>query len=115
MGNDDDDDWDEEFEAEFVALTAPKPAVSTTNWGCLQVHPSQSQNPLLNQLTETPYQLNDQLGCDFAPSKDVGIVYVSLKYHQYRPKYAEERLEAVDRTKYRVVILLLAGMSNIIY
>ena len=105
---DDDDDWDDDFEAEFEAAKAVvKPTISTTNWSCLQIHPSQSQNPVLNQLTETPYQLNDQLGCDFAPSTDVAIVYVSLKYHQYRPKYAEERLNAIDRSKFRVIVLLL--------
>ena len=111
MGNtDDDDEWDDDWEADLIAAqqAPPKAPICTTNWSCLQVHPSQSQNPLLNQLTETPYQLNEQLGCDFCPSKDVAIIYVSLKYHQYRPKYAEERLEAVDRTRFRVVVLLLA-------
>lgn len=97
---------DEGFEA---AVNASIPAKVTTNWGCLQVHVDQSQNPILNLLTEIAYQVNSDISVDFAPASDVGIIFLSLKYHNYRPKYVEEKIAKVPRNKFRVLVLLLSG------
>ena len=61
--------------------------------------------------SETPYQLNADIGVDFAPSADVGILFISLKYHNYRPKYVEDKIASIPRSKYRVLVLLLSGMK----
>jgi len=111
MSNDD-DDWDDDFDEIIAAQNLGQPQKPIVNWSCLQVHPDQSQNPILNHLSETPYQLNADIGVDFAPSADVGILFISLKYHNYRPKYVEDKIASVPRSKYRVLVLLLSVDSE---
>jgi len=97
---------DEEFEAAAAEFVSKKKTVSI-NWRCLQVHPDQAQNPVLNLITETPYQINDDLKVDFSPSSDVGILYLSLKYYNYRPIYIEERISSLPKDKFRVIVVLV--------
>jgi len=101
-----DDDFDE-VAASIIAkqnVPAPKPSI---NWHCLQVHPDQSTNPILNSISNVAYQINENIKTDFATSSDVGILYLSLKYHNYRPKYIEQRIEKLERRLYRVLVVLV--------
>ena len=49
MSNDD-DDWDDDFDEIIAANNLGQPQKPVVNWSCLQVHPDQSQNPILNHL-----------------------------------------------------------------
>lgn len=43
----------------------------------------------------------------------MGILYLSLKYFNYRPKYIETRVSEIPRNSFRVLILLvLVDQSN---
>ena len=101
-----DDDFDEVAASIIAKQNAPAPKPSI-NWHCLQVHPDQSTNPILNSISNVAYQINENIKTDFATSGDVGILYLSLKYHNYRPKYIEQRIEKLERKLYRVLVVLV--------
>ena len=105
-----DDDFDD-VAASIIAQQQQKQnqqqQKQSINWHCLQVHPDQSSNPILNSISNVAYQLNDAIKTDFATSSDVGILYLSLKYHNYRPKYIEQRIEKLERRIYRVLVVLV--------
>jgi DNA excision repair protein ERCC-1 len=44
---------------------------------------------------------------DFQTAPDVGILYLSLKYYNYRPKYIEQRVAEIPVKNFRVLILLV--------
>jgi len=100
-----DDDFDEL--AAGIIAAQKNPPKRSINWQCLQVHPDQASNPILNTISNVAYQINEDIKTDFATSTDVGILYLSLKYHNYRPKYIEQRIEKLERKCYRVLALLV--------
>ena len=70
-----DDDFDEVAASIIAKQNAPAPKPSI-NWHCLQVHPDQSTNPILNSISNVAYQINENIKTDFATSGDVGILYL---------------------------------------
>ena len=57
MSNDD-DDWDDDFDEIIAANNLGQPKKPVVNWSCLQVHPDQSQNPILNHLRFVTRMMN---------------------------------------------------------
>lgn len=88
-----------------------KPSSTGRNWNCIQVAPGQSQNPVLESFTTVPWEVND-IAVDFQTSCDVGVLYLSLKYYNYRPKYIEERVKEIPFGNFRVIILLVLVDQN---
>jgi len=94
---------DEAFLEAVGGIAEPKKLPSGSsgrNWNCIQVAAGQSQNPVLEMVKTVPWQVGET-PVDFQTSPDVGVLYLSLKYHNYRPKYIEERVREIPRGAFR--------------
>ncbi len=100
----DDDDFDEIVnQIDEVEKKKNAPSIS---WFNIQVSPDQALNPVLQRFTKVPYQVSD-IPTDFQTSHDVGILWLSLKYYNYRRTYIEERVEKLKGTSLKLIIVLL--------
>jgi DNA repair protein Rad10 len=100
----DDDDFDEIVnQIDEVEKKKKTPSIS---WFNIQVSPEQALNPVLQRITKVPYQVSD-IPTDFQTSHDVGILWLSLKYYNYRRTYIEERVEKLKDTSLKLIVVLL--------
>ena len=100
----DDDDFDEIVnQIDEVEKKKKAPSIS---WFNIQVSPEQALNPVLQRITKVPYQVSD-IPTDFQTSHDVGILWLSLKYYNYRRTYIEERVEKLKDTSLKLIVVLL--------
>ena len=104
----DDDAFAEALQAVETTKSASSSRTTVTNWNAIQVHPDQSQNPILELISQVPWQVG-QTAVDFQTAPDVGVLYLSLKYYNYRPKYLEQRVEELksSRNTFRLLVLIV--------
>lgn len=65
----------------------------------------QEGNPVLKYVRNVPFEWAD-IKADFESGKELGILYLSLKWHKLHPSYIETRLDS-DGAGYRIKVLLV--------
>ena len=105
----DDDFEDDDFEDALRDVdeaerqkNAPKPV----SWMNIQVSQKQTLNPVLERFSKVPYQISE-IPVDFQTSPDVGILWLSLKYYNYRRSYIEETVAKLRDTSLKLIVVLL--------
>ncbi|XP_032512714.2 DNA excision repair protein ERCC-1 isoform X1 [Danaus plexippus] len=88
---------------DVVAGTAPKPTATKTH--CVLVNQKQRGNPLLKFITSVPWEY-DEIVPDYEIGKTIGILFLSLRYHNLNPDYINNRLKELGK-KYDLRVLLV--------
>lgn len=91
--------------------TAPPPAqVEITERpkfaNAVQVNPKQRGNPILKSITNIPWEFNDKIVPDYVVGKLACILYLSIRYHNLKPDYLNERLKQLGKN-YELRVLLV--------
>nr|PVC53973.1 DNA repair protein [Theileria orientalis] len=71
----------------------------------LIVSPRQRKNPVLRFIKNVSY-IEGDIASDFMISKDIGVLFLSLKYHRVNTKYITNRLESLVPFRLRNLFLL---------
>ncbi|XP_049869651.1 DNA excision repair protein ERCC-1 [Pectinophora gossypiella] len=83
--------------------TASKPTSSKTH--CVLVNQKQRGNPVLKFITSVPWEYDDVIP-DYEIGKTIGILFISVRYHNMNPDYINNRLKELGK-KYELRVLLV--------
>lgn len=126
---DDDIQWNDALENALTSLEAdsdskkPKldgqpPETSTTaapakviSVNSILVHTKQRGNPLLKSITNVKWEF-DEIIPDYIVGRGTCVLYLSLKYHNYKPDYILERLKALGKAFELRILLVQIDMKE---
>jgi DNA excision repair protein ERCC-1 len=72
----------------------------------IQVNPKQRGNPIIKSITNIPWEFNDQIIPDYVVGKIACVLYLSIRYHNLKPDYLNERLKQLGK-RYELRVLLV--------
>lgn len=72
----------------------------------VQVNPKQRGNPILKAITNIPWEFNDKIIPDYVVGKAACVLYLSIRYHNLKPDYLNERLKLLGKN-YELRVLLV--------
>ena len=70
---------------------------SSTIGHSILVHPSQRLNPLLKSINNVPLEFDDSIVPDYVVGKTACVLFLSIRYHQLKPDYIQERLKKLGK------------------
>ncbi|XP_041970792.1 DNA excision repair protein ERCC-1 [Aricia agestis] len=85
--------------------TESEPKPGTSKGHCVLVNQKQRGNPLLKFITSVPWEYDDIVP-DYEISKTIGILFLSVRYHNLNPDYIHNRLKELGK-KYELRVLLV--------
>lgn len=87
--------------------SAPVAVVRSKSIHCVLVHPNQKGNPLLQFVTNVPYEFDETIVPDFVVGRVNCMLYLSMRYHRLYPDYIYDRIKKLgDLYTLRVLLLL---------
>lgn len=93
---------EQESPAATFATGSEKPKYSNA----VQVNPKQRGNPILKSITNIPWEFNDKIIPDYVVGKTACILFLSIRYHNLKPDYINERLKQLGKS-YELRVLLV--------
>lgn len=72
----------------------------------VQVNPKQRGNPILKSITNIPWEFNDKIIPDYVVGKTACVLYLSIRYHNLKPDYLNDRLKQLGKN-YELRVLLV--------
>uniref|UniRef100_A0A0N5AJS5 HHH_2 domain-containing protein n=1 Tax=Syphacia muris TaxID=451379 RepID=A0A0N5AJS5_9BILA len=91
------------MESSVAAVTSSSGKIEVSRLGVNRKR--QEGNPVLKYVRNVPFEWAE-IKADFESGKDLGVLYLSLKWHKLHPGYIESRLDS-DGSGYRVKVLLV--------
>lgn len=72
----------------------------------IQVNPKQRGNPILKSITNIPWEFNASIIPDYVVGKAACVLFLSIRYHNLKPDYINERLKQLGQN-YELRVLLV--------
>lgn len=79
-----------------------KPKISHS----IRVHPRQRGNPILKSITTIPWEFDSEIVPDYMVGKTACILFLSIRYHNLKPDYINERIKELGKN-YELRVLLV--------
>lgn len=90
------------------AVEAEKPKYSNA----VQVNPKQRGNPILKSITNIPWEFNSSIIPDYVVGKAACILFLSIRYHNLKPDYINDRLKELGKNYELRVLLVLVDIKE---
>lgn len=88
---------DLDVEKLFIFYNLSKFTVKPNNTAhCVLVNPKQRGNPLLKSICNVPYEYEEIIP-DYQIGSTIGILFLSLRYHNLNPDYIHNRLKILGK------------------
>lgn len=71
----------------------------------LLINPNQKTNPIMKYIT-VPINFDSSIKCDFEPCSDIGMLYLSLKYHRLHPQYIINRSSCLSIYLHKFILVI---------
>lgn len=71
----------------------------------LLINPNQKSNPILKYITVSS-TFDSGIKCDFEPCSDIGMLYLSLKYHRLHPQYIINRSSCLFMYLHKFILVI---------
>lgn len=76
------------------------------------VNPKQRGNPLLKSITSIPWEYDDNIIPDYVMNRTTCALFLSLKYHNLKPDYINERLKLLGKLYDLRVLLVQVDLED---
>lgn len=90
------------------AVEAEKPKYSNA----VQVNPKQRGNPILKSITNIPWEFNSSIIPDYVVGKAACVLFLSIRYHNLKPDYINDRLKELGKNYELRVLLVLVDIKE---
>ncbi|CAH0385304.1 unnamed protein product [Bemisia tabaci] len=92
---------------------APKSGSSSGSSGhAVLVNPKQRGNPILKSICNVPWEFNDGIIPDYVMGKTSCALFLSLRYHNLKPDYINERIKQLGKLYELRVLLVQVDMKD---
>ncbi|XP_054258218.1 DNA excision repair protein ERCC-1 [Macrosteles quadrilineatus] len=88
--------------------SVPKPASSNS----VLVSPKQRGNPLLKSISNVPWEFDESIIPDYVMGRTTCALFLSLRYHNLKPDYINERLKQLGKLYDLRVLLVQVDMKD---
>lgn len=86
--------------------------VTGANSNCVLVNPKQRGNPLLKSICNVPWEFDETIVPDYVMGRTVCALFLSLRYHNLKPEYINERLKFLGKLYDLRVLLVQVDMKD---
>lgn len=86
--------------------------VTGANSNCVLVNPKQRGNPLLKSVCNVPWEFDETIVPDYVMGRTVCALFLSLRYHNLKPEYINERLKSLGKLYDLRVLLVQVDMKD---
>lgn len=81
-------------------------SVKYSSSNSILVNTKQKGNPLLKSINNIPWEFDESIVPDYVVGKTACVLFLSIRYHQLKPDYIQERLKMLGKM-YELRILLV--------
>lgn len=86
--------------------------VTGVNSNSVLVNPKQRGNPLLKSICNVPWEFDETIVADYVMGRTSCALFLSLRYHNLKPEYINERLKLLGKLYDLRVLLVQVDMKD---